>query len=98
MHSSRRQDSTSLYIPLRFGSRQPQMTPIDDTKPMTEKEKLHLQRVVGKFLYYARAIDDTMGEGLNSLSTQTSEGTQKTLQAQKHFLDYVSGNPGAVKL
>ena len=98
MQSSRRQDSPSLYIAPRFGSRQPQMTPIDDTKPMTEKEKLHLQRVVGKFLYYARAIDDTMGEGLNSLSTQTSEGTQKTLQAQQHFLDYCSSNPDAVKL
>ena len=39
-----------------------------------------------------------MGEGLNSLSTQTSEGTQKTLQAQKHFLDYCSSNHDAVKL
>ena len=38
-----------------------------------------------------------MGQGLNSLSTK-SEGSEKTLIAQQHFLDYCYWNPDAVKL
>ena len=64
---------------------------------MTPKQKLHLQRIVGKFLYFARATDETMGQGLNQLSTK-SEGSETTLTAQQHFLDYCYWNPDPVKL
>ena len=63
---------------------------------MTPKEKLQLQRIVGKFLYFARATDETMGQGLNQLSTK-SKGSEKTLIAQQHFLGYCYWNPEAVK-
>ena len=95
--SNSRQNSPSPYVAPKFGSRQPQMTNIDTSAPMTPKQKFHLQRIVGKFLYYARATDETMGHGLNDLSTK-SEGTAKTLTAQQHFLDYCHCNPNAVKL
>ena len=48
---------------------------------MTLKQKLTLQLIVGKVLYYARAIDETKGYRLNNLSTK-SEGIEKTLIAQ----------------
>ena len=73
------------------------MTHRDTSPPLSAKEKLHLQRIVGKFLYYARATDETMGHGLNHLSNK-SEGSEKTLIAQQHFLDYCYWNPNAVKL
>ena len=76
-----RQDSPSSYVAPKFGSRHPQMTNIATSAPMTRKQKLLLQRIVGKFLYYARATDETMGHGLNDLSTK-SEGIEKTKIAQ----------------
>ena len=85
--SNKQQDSPSPFVPTKFGSRNPQMTHINTSLPLTAKEKLHLQRIVGKFLYYARATDETMGHGLNHLSTK-SKGSKKALIAQNHFLDY----------
>ena len=58
------QGSPSLYVAPKFGWRQPQMTNIDTTDPMTAKQKLQLQRIVGTLLYYARAIYDIKGHGL----------------------------------
>ena len=87
----------SKYIPPRYGSKQ-QMTKIDTSAPITEKQKKFLQQVTGKFLYYARAIDDTMLHNLNDLATAISNGTQETMKAVTHFLNYCASNPDAVKL
>ena len=73
------------------------MTYKDTSPPLTPKQKLQLQRIVGKFLYFARATDETMGQGLNQLLTK-SEGSEATLTAQQHFLDYCYWNPEPVKL
>ena len=53
--------------------------------------------MVGKFLYYAKATDETMSHGLNHLSNKY-EGSEKKLIAQQHFLDYCYWNPNLVKL
>ena len=93
--SQKRVDSPTPFVPPKYGSCKPQMTSTDISPPMTAKEKLQLQHIVGKFLYYARATDKTMGQGLNQLSTK-SEGSEKTLIAQQHFLDYCYWNPDAI--
>ena len=68
-----RQDSPSPFVPPKVGSRQPQMTQLDISQPMTAKEKLHLSHIVGKFLYYARATDETMGHRFNHLPIKLEE-------------------------
>ena len=65
---------------------------------MNPSQSKHLEQVTGKLLYTARAIDNTMMHSLNDLGTQTHSGTQKTVQATTHFLDYCSTNPNATKL
>ena len=87
LSSNNRQDSSSPFVPPKFGSPKPQMTHRDTSPPLSAKEKPHLQRVVRKFLYYARVTDETMGHGLNHLSNK-SEGSKKILIAQQYFLDY----------
>ena len=74
------------------------MTKLDPTPPMSMAQKLLLQQVTGKFLYYARGIDDTMMHSLNDLATQTNDGTQMTAAAITHFLNYCASNPDAVTL
>ena len=85
--TNNRQDLSSPYVAPKFGSHQPQMTHIDTSASMILKQKLLLQHIVGKFLYYARATDEAMGHRLNDLSTR-SEGPEKTLISKQHFIDY----------
>ena len=87
----------SKYIPPKYGSTQ-QMTKIDTTEPISKDQKLFLQQVTGKFLYYARSIDDTMLHMLNDLATQVNNGTQATMEAVTHFLNYCACNQNAEKL
>jgi hypothetical protein len=55
-----------------------------------------IQQVCGKFLYYARAVDTTMLHALNDLATQTTKGTEKTMEeALTQFLNYCVTHPDA---
>ena len=55
-------------------------------------------QVVGKFIYYARLIDDTMMHALNNLATAVNDGTQATVEAITYFLNYCASNQNATKL
>ena len=74
------------------------MTKIDTSDPISKDQKLFTQQVTGKFLYYARSIDDTMLHMLNELATLVNTGTQETMKAVTHFLNYCASNPDAEKL
>jgi hypothetical protein len=52
-----------------------------------------IQRTTGKFLYYARAIDNTMLHALNNIAS--SKTTAETMKATKYFLNYAACNPNA---
>ena len=89
--------SPSKYIPPKFGQTI-QLTPQDNSKPMTDTEILYLQQICGKFLYYGRAVDDTMLHALNDLASRQSNGTHQTLKAMLHFLNYAATLPDAQKV
>jgi len=55
----------------------------DDTAPLNADQIKHIQRVVGKFLFLARAIDCTMLHALNEIACASTKGTQSTLAASK---------------
>ena len=59
--------------------------------PTFTKKKIHLlQRICGKFLCYAWAIDSTMMMyALNDLASQVTAGTIKTEEAHACFLNYL---------
>jgi hypothetical protein len=61
------------------------MAKVDETNPINKQETKLLQQVCGKFLYYARAVDTTMLHPLNDLATQTTKGTEKTMEALTGF-------------
>ena len=86
--------SPSQYITPKYGAKT-QYTKIDDSTPMTETEKHYLQQICDKFLYYARAVDDTMLHVLNDLAVWQTNGTLVTLQAMLHFLNYADAHPDA---
>ena len=47
-----------------------------------------MQTVVGMFLYYARALDNTMLVGLNDIGTQQAEPTTNVMNKVQQLLDY----------
>ena len=75
-----------------------QLAAVDDSREMTKTEVLHLQQICGKFLYYARAVDDTMLHALNELASQQSKGTEQTIKAMLHFLNCADTHPDAEKV
>ena len=89
--------SPSKYIPPKFGQKT-QIAHVDESDPMTEREKNYLQQICGKFLYYARAVDDTMLHALNELASKQSNGTKETIKAMIHFLNYAATHPDAKKV
>ena len=90
-------NSPSPFVPPVYG-RKIQIASIDKTNPMEKEQTTILQQVCGTFLYYARAVDCTMLHSLNDLATQVKDGTQKTVEALNHFLDYCATHPEAVVL
>ena len=67
----------------------------DDAPPLNQSQQKYIQQVVGKFLYYARAIDNTMLHAMNDIASAMAKGTETTLRAVKHFLNYAASNPDA---
>jgi hypothetical protein len=94
---TKQQYGPSQYIAPTYGAKQ-QMTSIDDSPPLSKDDIKLLQEVCGKFLYYARTIDDTMMHSFNVLATRVSYGTAKTKGAMTHFLQYCQTNPNGTKL
>jgi len=53
----------------------------------------YIQQVVGSFLYFARAIDNTILPAINEIASTQSSPTQKTLTKSQMLLDYMNTYP-----
>jgi len=66
--------------PVQYG-RKSQKVPVEQESKLLDKEgKLRVQQVVGSFLYYARAVDMTILHALNSIATESSKPTDRTME------------------
>ena len=65
----------------------------DLSKPLNASQINYVQRVVGKFLYLGRAIDNTTLHALNEIAIATTKGTEATLAAVEYYLNYMASNP-----
>ena len=64
--------------------------------PLDDTDKTYIQRVLGSFLYYARAIDLTILHALSAIASEQAKPTEKTLTRVHQLLDYMHTNPNAV--
>jgi hypothetical protein len=85
----------SSYNKPQYGVKIQLTDPIDTTPSLTEPQTKRLQQVVGTFLFYARAVNSTMLLLLNALTAAQKKGTQATVQALVHFLNYCATHPDA---
>jgi hypothetical protein len=87
--------SPAKWTAPQYGAKVQLTAPADLTEPMSNQQTTTLRQVVGKFLFYARAVDPTMLEPLNELATAQSKGTQETAKAMTPFLNYCATHPDA---
>ena len=87
-------NSPIVYVPHSYSSA-PQLESSDNSPPATSAQRHYLQRVVGKFLYYAMAVDGTMLFAIKLLSQQQASPTEQTMLAVQRFLQYASCHPHA---
>ena len=62
---------------------------------LTNKQKNHIPKVCGKFLYNGRGVDMTQLHSLNELSIKATTATEETQAALIQFLNYIASNPDA---
>ena len=65
----------------------------DNGAQLTPEQTKFIQRVTGKFLFMARAVDNTPLHALNDLACQVSKETQKMWEATQHVLKHIACNP-----
>jgi hypothetical protein len=91
----RRQDSPHPWQKPQYGVKT-QLTQPDTSAPLDATAKKLIQEIVGVFLYYGRAVDNTMLVALSAIATAQNSGTEKTMDAVVQLLNYAASHPNAV--
>ena len=98
-HKTKRfpQYSPHAHIPIRFGkkgARQYATSP-DNTPFLSPKDTKHIQSTAGSFLFYGRAIDNTILPALNEIASAQSQPTELTRAKAQQLMDYLNTYPEA---
>ena len=67
----------------------------DTSPPLSPTTQKLVQQIVGVFLYYGRAVDNTILKALNSIATSQVHGTEATMEACTRLLNYAATHPDA---
>ena len=89
------QNSPYPYIPPKYGAKQ-QFAEQETAPAATKEDQTHVQKVTGKFNYYARGVDGTMLTPLSALAAQQANPTTETMKRVKQFLDFAASQEPAV--
>ena len=88
--------SSHPFTPPTYGLKV-QMAKQESEEPLLDKQKnTRIRQVVGKILFYARAIDSNLLMGLNTIATQQENATARTGTLVTHILNYCATYPDAV--
>jgi hypothetical protein len=82
--------------PIKYGAKRQYATEASSAPPATPKEKKWIQRVVGKFLFYGRAVDSTLLCPISAIASQSATPTKDTLARTKQLLDYLATQDEAI--
>jgi hypothetical protein len=90
------EDAPSPWAPPQYGAKIQFAELPDNTKPLTPAETKRCQKVIGTFLFLARAVDCTMLVALGTLASQQAQGTAATMEALTQLLNYAATHPDPV--
>ena len=83
---SKRQDSPYPYTEPKYGAKQ-QFADYDMSAPVGNDEQKYVQKVTGKFNWYAQGVNATMLMPISALSAQQAKPTQATMRRVRRFLN-----------
>ena len=86
-HPPKPQHAPHPYLPIQYG-REAQLTEHQDTsEPMPPNDPLQPAKIIGKLLYYARAVDNTLNVALSALASEQNKPTMQTRKKLIQLLD-----------
>ena len=94
-HPKRPQYSPHPHIPITYGTKPQLADELDDSAPLSPDDPIQPSRIIGKLLYYARAVNGTLGVALSALASEQKKPTQRTKRKIIHLLDNCATNPAA---
>ena len=77
--STKRQHSPYPYTEPKYGAKQ-QFAKYDTSAPVGKDEQKYVQKVTGKFNWYARGVDSSLLTPISALVDQQAKPTQATMQ------------------
>ena len=84
------------YTPPTYGLKV-QMAKRESEEPLLDKkDNTRVRQVVGKVLFYARAINSNLLMGLNTIASQQENATARTALLVTHILNYCATYPDAI--
>jgi hypothetical protein len=89
------QHSPHRWTPPNYGAKVQNPPPEDNPLPLDAKGIKCLQEVIGTFLLFARAVDNTILVALGALVAAQTWGTEQMMQALIQLLDYAATHPDA---
>jgi hypothetical protein len=89
------QHAPSTWTKPDYGASIQYAPPEDNSVRLDGKGVTLLQQIIGTFLFYARAVDNTMHVALGTLAAAQTQGTAATMDAAIHLLNYAATNPDA---
>ena len=92
---TRPQHSPHAWIAPDYGAATQWAIDSDDSPPLEATDLKTLQQILGTLLYYARAVDNTMLVAISTLASVQAQGTQATMEAAIHLLNYCATHPNA---
>ena len=92
---TKRQDSPYPHVETKYGAKQ-QFAEYDASPPAGKEDQKHVQKLTGKFMWYARAVDGTMLTPLSALASQQAKPTKETMKRAQQFLDFAATQEPAV--
>ena len=78
-----------------YGQKIQYVQPGDDTSRLDVKGQQQVQAIVGKFLYYGRAVDPTVLTAIGDISTAQVAPAVKTTKKTSMLMDYLHTFPNA---
>ena len=82
--------------PIQYGATKQYAKEEPNAPPVSDKQKKWIQQVVGKFLFYGRAVDSTLLCPLSAIASQSAQPTTETLARTKQILDYLATQDEAI--
>lgn len=70
--------------------------PEEPSPPLNKEGVKFVQQVVGSFLYFGRAVDNTILMALNAIANEQANPTERTRERVLHLLDYLATHPHAI--